>query len=366
MINFLRVLLSSDTWRALWIALRRSRRDARARKNLIRIILALALGVTVGLTYVGWYLYQFRFVTEDAQAKRFIGICVIAVIVLLGAGAAARHLWEWRKEALWERRKQGCDNGAVALGLKLAIYREACLLATLLERLGSEVAMEKELPEGFTVTTRRVLLDRLAELKLRHTLEPWLLDILLAPDGHWPEYLKIKATPAWECLAALRWVLGMGELRALTIDPKYNFSDARGLFEVKQPETLNVLPAWEIRIERNSTDVFFSRCWSEIIARDEVANLSQEDVDKALQEREAIQSEGYTADFLIGASTISELPSPLLWFIARRAYNRWSTLSLMADITSGKLPADKLRDLFAGFFTASSPGEEEIVAEASE
>jgi hypothetical protein len=363
-IAFLKSLLSPELWRALWIALRRSLRDRRARRDALRLVLVLVLGGTIVLAYFAWYLYHFRFINEDQEARQVIGVGLIAVIVLVGAGAAVRQLWEWRKEVLWERHKQNCSDGEVALQLKLDVYGEACLLAALLERLSSEVAMEKELPEGFTVTTRRVLLDRLADLKLRQTLEPWLLDILLAPDGHWPGYLKTGAMPAWECLAVLRWALGIAELRDLTVDPKYDWTDASGLFEVKEPKNLNLVRPWKIRFKLEATEVFFSRCWSEIVARGEVADLPQEDVEKASREREAIRSEGYTADFLIGASTISELPSPLLWFIARRAYNRCSTLSLMVPITTGDLPPNKLRELFARFFEMNGSREEEIVPEA--
>ena len=363
MIAFLKSLLSPELWRPLWIALRRSLRDRNARRDALRLILVLALGGTIGLAYLAWYLYQFRFINEDPEARQVIGVVLMVVIVLVGAGAAVRRLWEWRKEILWERRKQDCSDGEVALQLKLDVYGEACLLAALLERLTSEVAMEKELPEGFTVTTRRVLLDRLADLKLRHTLEPWLLDILLAPDGHWPEDLKTGAMPAWECLAVLRWALGIAELRDLTVDPKYDWTDASSLFEVKEPKNLNLVRPWKIRFELEATEVFFSRCLSEIVARGEVADLPQEDVEEASREREAIQSEGYTADFLVGASTISELPSPLLWSITQRAYNRRSTLSLMLAITTGDLPPNKLRELFAGFFRINGSREEEIVPE---
>ncbi len=124
----------------------------------------------------------------------------------------------------------------------------------------------------------------------------------------------------------------------------------RSLFELKDPGKLNVLPPWDIRVARNAADRFFSRCWSELSARRELKNLTEDDVSKALQTREAIKAEGYWKDYLIGASTITELSSADLWFATRRAYNRWQILSLMVDVTAGERPLSDLRELLAQFF----------------
>ena len=83
--------------------------------------------------------------------------------------------------------------------------------------------------------------------------------------------------PVWGCLAALRWVVGMAELRGLTLNPKYNISDARSVIDVKKPENLNVLPAWDIRPARDAADLFFSRCWAELTALCEDAYVPQDD-----------------------------------------------------------------------------------------
>jgi hypothetical protein len=336
--NIFKPFFSRDGRKAMWIAIRRSRYDPRARKNLLRMLLA---GV-FGLLYVTVYFFQFRFAVTGAGPEKYLFIGVILFMLALTFGASA--------QLRWERRKQDREDPPVAPQLKIGIYRETCLLGALLDRLGSEIGMEKELPPGITVITRRVLLDSLTELGLRDGLEPWLLDILLAPDGHWSQELKNHAMPAFECFASLRWVIGMGELQGLTDRPKYAFFDTGLLFELKNPGKLNVSPPWDIRVARNAADRFFSRCWSELSARRELKNLTEDDVSEALQTREAIQAEGYWKDYLIGASTITELSSPDLWFATRRAYNRWQVLSLMVDVTSGERPVSELREPLAQFF----------------
>jgi hypothetical protein len=327
----------------MWIALRRAPRDHHARRNLLRLLLSCL----PFFAYLGWYVFFIRGALVDLGRD---GLLVIGCSA--GFGVLLTLIIAYRQRS--EARAYDRDNPAVAPEIKLSIYRETCLLATLLERLGSEVAMEKEFPPDIKVITRRILLDQLTQLKLRDDLEPWLLDVLLAPDGHWSSELKARAMPAWECLAALRWVIGIADLRALTVNPKYNISDVRSIIDVKKPEKLNVLPPWDIRPARDAADLFFSRCWAELTARRELENLSEEDVSKALEARETIQSDGYTGDYLVGAMTVSELPSPTLWFLTVRAYNRWRTLSLMVDITSAEKAMTELRSLFAQFFTPTS------------
>ena len=344
--SFLRPFFTTEGWRAIWIALRRSPRDARARKNLFRLV----VGVLIAFVYLLLYFYQLRFLVTAGGPERymFLGVAVFMAGILFYARARYR----------WDRRKQDRDDPPVSTELKNGIYREACLLAALLDRLASEVGMDKELPPGISVITRRVILDKLAVLNLREGLDPWLLDCLLAPDGHWAPQLKNRSTQAWECLHVLRWALGLGDLRPLTVEPKYKVDDARALFEVKRPEKLNVLPSWDIRPERRAADVFFSRCWTELSARRELENLPEEDIRKALQAREVLQEQGYTRDFIIGSSTISELPSHLLWVAALRAYNRWCTLSLLVDISTEEKPVSELRNLFSRFFSSTDEDEE--------
>ena len=297
--NPYRFWFSSTGWRAIWIALRRAPRDRHARRNLLRLLFSCL----PFFAYIGWYVFFIHGALVDLGREGLLVMACSAGFALLLTLAIAYS--QRREDRVYDR-----DNPAVATEIKLGIYRETCLLATLLERLGSEVGMEKELPPNITVITRRVLLDRLAQLKLRDDLDPWLLDILLAADGHWPAELKARAMPAWECFAALRWVIGLGELRGLTLNPKYSLSDARSVIDVKKPQKLNVLPAWDIRPARDAADLFFSRCWTELTARRELKNFSGEDISKALEAREIIQSEGYTGDYLVGAMTVGELPSP--------------------------------------------------------
>jgi len=343
--NPFRLWFTGAGWRVLWVALRRSGRDdLHAQQNLLRL---LAPCIPFFL-YIAWCAFFIHGAVTDLGWN-------VVLVMLVGGSISAFFAIIFIVRQKLEERAYDKANPAVAVKLKLSLYRESCLLATLLERLASEVAMEKELPPEITVITRRVLLDRLTSLNLREGLEPWLLDILLAPDGHWPANLKLRASYGWECLSVLRWALGVANLPGPTADPKYTIADARSLLTIAHPEKCVVLPAWDIRPARDATSKFFNRCWSELTARRQLVGVQEKDVARALEARAAIQEKGYTADYVIGTRTISELNNDFLWQIMLRAYNRWQTLLLLVDVMCEEKPPIELRTLYAGFFASAEP-----------
>ena len=311
---------------------------------LFRLLLSLAIFIA----WIAWNFFQFHGLSlEFGRVGNTIILVVLTAIVFVVAGGALNYRME--------RRAQDRKSPSVAPEMKLVFFREACLLATLLERLASERGMEKVLPPNIEVITRRVLLDRLTQLGLRDELEPWLLDLLLTPDGHWTSEQKQRASSAWECFAVLRWALGLGDLRSLTQVPTYSIEDARSLIATKQPKKLMALPSWDLRPARNEATLFFNRCWTELMARGELNHAAQEDVERAIEIRAEIIEEGYTADFLIGSQTVPELSTTDLWMLTIRAFHRWEILSLLVDITSGDEKPERLRGSFAKFFSSDSP-----------
>lgn len=331
---------SSDPWKALWIALRRFHRDSHARKNFLRLILSLILA----FAGIGWYVAQVLWLSRGDRLTTITVLATLLVMAALGIGGAVHFRWE--------ERKQNRENPAVPEEMRSAIFREAALLAILLRRLSSERLMEKELPPEIEVITRRVLLDQLQVLELRESLEPVLLDVLLAPDGHWNAGLKHNAEIAWETFEVLRWELGLGELRSLTSLPKYSVEDAIGLLNVKSPEKLVPKPSWDIRPYRDQSERFFHRCVAELMARRELQQAEEDHVLEAIEAREQIIEKGYAADYLIGAQTVTELGTELLWFLTMRAHRRTEALKLLVDVTAGEADPNTLRTLFTRQFLA--------------
>jgi hypothetical protein len=356
MIERLKFWFSSKGWKALWVALHRSPRDAQARKHTFRLLFSLLFFPAYITVYAFFIRGAYR---ENGSDILYTVIGSVSFVILLTLVIA---FFQNR-----EQRDADRDSPVISIATKLGIYREACLLATLLERLGSEIGMEKELPEGIEVITRRVLLDRLAKFDLREGLEPELRDALLAPDGHWPQNLKNRAFGTWECLYVLRWVLRLGELQPPSDKPDYKTTDASVLFSIKQPEKLNVLPAWDIRPARDVAEQFYHRCLAERVARKEMPDATEEQVQLAIDFRESVEAKGYAPDYMVGTQTILELPSELLWLVFVRAYHRMSTLALLVEVTGGEKSASEIRSLFAGYFALKpeNPSEEATVVESA-
>jgi hypothetical protein len=317
------------------------------------LLARFGLSLLLFLAWMSVFAYQFN---GDAPFLPTLGIfalalATVAFVVLTARALLFRLAAPLRRLAMSYKER---SSPAVPPQLKRALFREACLLAILLERLGSEAALEKEMPPEIVITTRRVLLDRLADAGLRDELDPWLLDLMLAPDGHWSMEQKQRAFPAWECLSVLRWVLGLAELRGLTDDPRYNLADARSLFAIKAPENLVVLPGWDLRGARNSAGTFFHRSWSELLARRQVAGAGEDDTERALRLRADILESGFTGDYLVGAKTITELPLPLLRAITVRAHHRWQFLALLVEVVGEYAPPESIRKFLARYFAPAA------------
>jgi len=281
----------------------------------------------------------------------FLGFRFVVWMLPQAAAWMLRPLW--RIFATWRARSLDRSMPAVERELKIALHREMCLLATLMDRFSSELFLEKELPPDIRVVTRRVLLDRLRDIGLRDELDGPFLDILLAPDGHWTVEQKSRARHAVECFSVLRWVLGLGELRGLTVDPKYDLRTTAAVLAVREPERLLVRPSWDLRLARDSTDLFLTRCWIELLARKAVMAFSEEDVEKAIRALTLIKEEGSQHDYLVGTHTISEIETPGVGFLFNRALVRFRLLSLLVEINAGREPVHELRAFVAQIFSPS-------------
>lgn len=330
---------SPKLWKALWVAVRRSHHDRHARATLLRLTgyLVFVFG------WIGFNLIR-AYRSNEPNLRRSMTEVLIGLAVLVAIIIGSAAIYKRMMRRVMERK-----SPAVSAEMKKSLYRESCLVAALLDRLGSESVLEKELPKNVEIVTRRILLDKLNELELREGLEPWLLDLLLAPDGHWTEEQKQKVGGLWETFAMLSWALGLTELRGMTDPPRYTLGDVRALFANNRPEELMVLPSWDMRPARNQARHFFQRCWSDLVARRVVSGTPEEGIAEALAERAEIQAEGYLHDYLIGSKTIPELETPTLLMVMNRAYRRWQTLSVLVAITAGEVEPEGLRDLLARY-----------------
>src|SRR5579859_4331059 len=280
--------------------------------------------------------------SEDYRESAIFGSSVAAVVLLVKLGGRLRSRLD---ESRAERR-----SPAIPRQVNLAVFREACLVSALLDRLASErYVQQKELPPDIEVTTRRVLLDRLSEQGLREELEPWLIDLLLAPDGHWTAEQMERVGTIWEYFAMLLWVSGKAPLQPLTEKPKYSYHDVRTLSSVRAPARLRFIAPWDARPARDAAGFFHFCAWSQVLIRGAVEFAKEEDRNKARATCNEMQAYLYEGDSLDAALFIPRLPTKDLLRYEKRAYHRWLALLVLVEVLGEGAPPSDLRRLLARY-----------------
>ena len=349
MLTLLRLLSQAGTWRGLWVAIRRSGKDSRARWMLLRF--GFSLAVCCLWIWGEWYQFRGLLHADPFFFLFFFG----AVVLFAGTLFAISRINERR-----ERIRMEVDDPSVGPQIKRDLFRETFVFACLLIRSASERGMEKELPPTIEVITRRSLIERLRSRGLLEEMQPLVRDLLLAPDGHWSEEQKRRVETLWESFDVLAHVLGLADLGSLSHKPVYSLAVAHKVLAVRKPESLAVQPSWDLRPVRDVTEGWLNRCWIEIIARGEYAEADEAISEEASGLREKIQAEGYTEDLLIDAKTISEVPREVLWAVAHRTVRRVETLHIAVNVVSGEQPAAKVRELIAKAFAVSEAEPEAV------
>lgn len=312
-------VFSREFWRGYWIAIRRSGRDSRDRKAVLVLTLTL-LGV---FGYYGfWFFWS---ATHDGEILLFI---FIFLIICLG---------RWIYHTIDEHRGRQASDRAVNKHLRDRIAADGFALSVLLARAGSEQLLrEKELPPQIQIVTRQAHLAQLRQLSLWENLPIGVRDLLLMPDGHWPEG-AIDLWRSFEILRCIRWALRLDStLVALTHLPKMNYKSAGELID--KPERLlsstGMLDIWDLRLARNQADAFFSRCYAEAIARGlfapEDANAIEWANEVAKQARDPERR-----DTLVSHYTIAELNDGTLRYVVAIAFHRYHCLQFLINFLEG-------------------------------
>jgi hypothetical protein len=316
-------LLSKSFWRSYKISIRRSTRD----KRDLKAACLISLGLLLFVGYYGTLIWNF-FRLPD-------GKLILTPAILLGSTIL---FIRWLSERRDQRAIDKEDEAAADQGLRAHLAQDAYFISVLLIRAGSEQSLkDKELPQEVTVITRRIQIERLRKLGKWETLPTHSRILLLLPDGHWSGNQIHSVRKCFEILRCLRWVLGIdSELTPLTHVPKLNYNNPQQLFD--KPEKLldgkRLLPAWDIRVERNRADEFFGRCFAEAIGRglmqshDPMAEKWASEVYEAMREP-------YVRDTLAGIHTIAEIEDAFLLNLTWTSYHRHQCLQLIMDFEDG-------------------------------
>lgn len=278
---------------------------------------------------------------------------MVAEGVLLTGAIAGTVLLGNRWLALLRHRSRNQDAvDSVASAANMSgLFSEAFVLAAALLRV-SQVGLAKQSDAGPPLTRRKIL-DRVNSLKVESSLERWLLEVLLAPEGSWPDGLQADLLSGWECVATLHWAMGLDQLDALFSNPKYRFTDTPRVLNVRHPNSLQVRPLSVIRPARDDAEFVYSVCYWELAARGELDSLTGDEISTALKVREHIQAIDRKRRIRIGAKTLVDSPSSSLWVVMARASVRLNTLKLIDQILSGEKSTREIRSLYGQFLRAA-------------
>jgi hypothetical protein len=319
-------LFTAAFWRTYWVSIRRSRRDSRDLKIALRVTAVLLLFVI----YYGGLIWNIR-AAFDAQT---IGIFIAAALFAGGLIVLARM------QTIRDRRQAEKEQlAATDTAVRDRLAANGFWLAILLGRAGSEQTLkEKILPEGISVITRQVHLEKLREGGQWDSIPATVRDLLLAADGHWTTEQIFSCRKCFEVLRCLRWVLCFDEeLKPLTYLLKLDYSEAQQVLEQagRFLGGRRLLPTWDIRVQRNEADAFFGRCYAEMICRGLIAVSDEPTMTWASGVKDAMV-QPHQRDVLVGVDTVAELDEHTLRYAAGTAFHRYHSLQLMMRLQDGE------------------------------
>lgn len=324
-----------DFWRSYLIALRRSRRDTRAR--------AISLRVSFWLLYILCLIpFEFFLLRKSGDSLGIVladtGLLIGATLVVVVIRRSHRRQDELFKYSFVSTAPQESVE-APSASVRAYLIDRAAITAALLSRAASEwYVQNKELPSGVEVVTRRTQNEILRRENLWEKLEADEADMFRAADGHWKTDQVDSASSLCEYLRLLRWVLGLdAKLFPLTHFPRVDVSLTQGLVERRQKvfQGKSVLATWDVRVERDAADQYFARCIAEIVARRKTSVAAEVD-EWAHGLRDDLM--GPSKDFVVGTQTIGELDESTLraFFIIASARTRYA--GYLVDILASGVP----------------------------
>ena len=326
-------------WVSYWIALRRSRKDKRARTFafIVTFLIADVLGF---IPLVLFMMYR-----EAGGFQALAGYGVVLVTALVAVAVMRRS--HKRQDALLscsltERTLVRFAVGdEVAQAVRDYLEERALIVGALLARAAREIQIRfLESPVTAEMVTRQALIALLRRNELWEKLEPSEAELMRMAEGEWNVNLRENVVRWCEQLRLLRWVLGIDpDLMPLAHLPQLDFTLGVGLPEGGQPPTAvgSIRMSWEVRVERDTALEYAARAIAELNGRGLI--LDHRDLDGwADQLRE--RSLGASTDYLAGPETVGELAEADLVHLSSVAVARQRFSAYLVDqlIAAAPLP----------------------------
>lgn len=339
-----RALVDKSMWLAAWRSVKRAHKDKRARKHILMVTAALGLLVLL------------------------VAGCLVYLVFVIGTGAwifvpfVIPVMWWIRRGAKQEFAPMNIAPPPEPLlphkneRDKVITYfsKLALLYAVLVDRSGSEGFLkQKELPEGFEVTTRRSHLELLKSLGIWDNLSPADREAIMLPDGQWSWDRINIAAGGIEPIRSLRWILRVDfSLPFIAMQISTDVSMAHDLVVNPQPilTAADLVEIDALRSAREQAHVIFLRCLAESISRGYVVPAEPKMIEWANNVSTSLRG-NQNEDFLIGNGLVSEATEEQLSWTSTLAKTRYEFMTMAESVIDGNAPVPQN---FEGVFAKSS------------
>lgn len=219
----------------------------------------------------------------------------------------------------------------------------AILYAIMVDRAGSERFLkEKELPEGYEVTSRRKHLSLLKKCGLWDRLSANDREAMMMPDGHW-DWTRIHQTAlGMEPLRLLRWILRLDfylPLIGQQLNGDFTIAHEIVLHPDKVLHGRHLAEPELVRTGRDSAQHYFIRCLAEGISRGYHTPEDASAVDWARSLSESLSGK-QDQDLLLGNHLVSEASPEQLHWATSLAKMRVDFLNHTLGLLESGLPED--------------------------
>ncbi len=204
------------------------------------------------------------------------------------------------------------------------------IVSSLLARALNEIAAHADNRPSPDNVARQVLKQTLRQRELWVKLEPAEAELAALPQGDWSPNDNNLALEWAEQLRLLRWVFQLdGELQPLALVPHWDGLLTREFLVGSRIESFNLSRTpWEVRLERDSAQLYLARTLAELEARNLLPpTLAIE----GLPELRASLA-GASTDLLVGEQAIEELSETDLRTFSATALARFNYAAYLAEL----------------------------------